>query len=587
MTSQTVGGPSPVPEVPALSTGHTAFRAARDLLLRHAQDPRRARAEFAWPRFEHFNWAVDWFDVIAAENRATALRVLTPEGDQEADFATLSARSDQVAGWLAELGVRRGDAVLLLLDNGVEVWEVLLALMKLRAVAVPVFTTLDPDEVQERLRRSRARHLVASASAAGPVGGAEVPGVRVVTGGELPGWEPYERSRMHSGGCPAPGPTPADEVMSCFFTSGSTARPKLVAHTHRSYPVGHLTGMFWAGFRPGDVHLNVSSPGWAKHPWSSFFAPWNAEATIVSVDTRHADPEFLLDALERTRATTFCAPPSIWRALVRAGLTGRDIVLREAMSVGEPLTQDIVTAVRDAWGVSVRNGYGQSEVTAMTGVLPVGTDDPRSLGRPLPGCEIVLCPVGTETPGEEGEVCLDLTAGAAGLMHGYLDDDGQRIEPAPASLRLYRTGDLARRESDGSLTFIGRIKDVFRAEDGTLVAPAALEAALLEHPAVHEVGVVTVPATPDAPAGATTPLVAKAHVVPAAGWNAGPVTAQALLRHASGGAGMAGLSVVEFADELPRTESGKIYREALRAQLRSPLVEFTAPVGSGAAGAHD
>lgn len=572
----TAGGPSSDSGVSVVPSAHEEFRAARDLLLRHTNDPRRAYAEFAWPELAFFNWAVDWFDVIAAGNRATALRVLTPDGETAVDFATLSARSDQVAGWLAGLGVRRGDGVLLLLDNGVEVWELLLALMKLRAVAVPVFTTLAPDEVAERLRRSRARHVIASASAAGAVSGAEVPGVRVVTGGELPGWEPYGRSAERPGTYPDPGPTPADEVMSCFFTSGSTARPKLVAHTHVSYPVGHLTGMYWAGFRPGDIHLNVSSPGWAKHPWSSFFAPWNAEATIVSVDTRHADPEFLLDALERTGATTFCAPPSIWRAMVRAGLAGRGVALREAMSVGEPLTQDIVTAVRDAWGVTVRNGYGQSEVTAMAGVLPGSADDPRALGRPLPGCAIVLCPVDGDTPGEEGEVCVDLRQGLAGLMHGYLDDEGRRVEPAPASLPLYRTGDLARRESDGSLTFIGRIKDVFRTDDGTLVAPAALEAALLEHPAVHEVGVVTVPASVDAPAGTATPLVAKAYVVPAAGWNAGPVTAQALLRHASGGEGLAGLSVVEFADELPRTESGKIYREALRAQLRSSLVEFTA-----------
>lgn len=575
--------PSPTASgTPDAPSPHAAFRAARDVLLRHTADLERARAEFTWPALAHFNWAVDWFDVIAAGNRATALRVLTPDGDAQVDFLTLSARSDQVAAWLAALGVGRGERVLLLLDNGVEVWELLLALMKLRAVAVPVFTTLAAAEVRERLRRSRARHVVASESVAGALEGAAVPGVRITVGGARPGWQEYGDSLRHRGPRPDVGPTPADEVMSCFFTSGSTARPKLVAHTHVSYPVGHLTGMYWAGFRPGDVHLNISSPGWAKHPWSSFFAPWNAEATIVSVDTRHADPEFVLAALERTGATTFCAPPSIWRTLVRAGLSGRRVVLREAMSVGEPLTQDIVTAVREAWGVTVRNGYGQSEVTAMTGVTAGGGDDPRSLGRPLPGCEVVLCPVDGDTPAGEGEVCLDLSPGLPSLMHGYLDDDGRRVGADPASLPLYRTGDLARREGDGSLTFIGRVKDVYRTPDGRLVAPAALEAVLLEHPAVHEVGVVSVPETAEGDA----PLVAKAYVVAATGWNAGPVTAQALLRHARGAGELAGLSVVEFADELPRTESGKIYREALRAQLRSPLVEFTAPADAAAAGGH-
>ncbi|MGW3917726.1 AMP-binding protein, partial [Streptomyces sp. NPDC005070] len=420
------------------------FRAARDLLLRHTYDHHRARDTFRRPRPRYFNWALDWFDPVARDNDRTALRVITPHGDRQVSFAHLHHRSNQVAGWLRSQGLRQGDRAALLLDNGVEVWELLLALMKLRAVAVPLFTTLAPEEVDDRLRRAGVRHVVAaSALAAAPAfqdtALNTVAGLRVCVGEPVHGWRSWREAARFTDGFTAQDPTPADELMCCFFTSGSTARPKLVGHTHESYPIGHLSGMYWAGLKPGDIHLNISSPGWAKHPWSSLFAPWNAEAQVVSVDTRHATPDLVLDALERTRATSFCAPPAIWRRLVEAGLTGRRIALREATSVGEPLTDDIVDAVRAAWGVTVRNGYGQSELTAVIGVPPGEHRHPTSLGRPLPGYRVLLCPPGTTTPASEGEICIDLSDRPAGLMHGYLDASPIPFDPGP----LYRTGDLA------------------------------------------------------------------------------------------------------------------------------------------------
>ncbi|MGW7541091.1 AMP-binding protein [Streptomyces sp. NPDC054770] len=561
------------------STAHEEFRVARDVLLRHAHDPDHAHASFRWPRPPHFNWAVDWFDAVARGNGRPALWVITPDRDRQVSFDGLARRSDQVAGWLRSRGVRRGDGVALLLDTSVAVWELLLALMKLRAVAVPLFTTLAAEEVDDRLRRAGVRHVVADAAVAGEPafqGTAlhTVPGLRVCVGGPVPGWEPWTDAERFEGGFAAEGPTPADELMCCFFTSGSTARPKLVGHTHTSYPIGHLSGMFWAGLRPGDVHLNISSPGWAKHPWSSLFAPWNAEAQVVSLDTRHASAELVLNALERTAATSFCAPPSIWRRLVAAGLSGRQIALREAMSVGEPLTDDIVDAVRAAWGVVVRNGYGQSELTAMAGVSSGQPHDPTSLGRPLPGYRIVLCPPGTTASAREGEICVDLTDRPAGLMRGYLDP---AHTPPSGPGTLYRTGDLAQWEDDGTLTFIGRVKDVFHTARGVRVAPAVLEKLLLSHPAVAEAGVVPVAAAADPES-----LEAKAYVRLANGWNAGAVTAEAVLGHVNGKHGelpeAVRLTVLEFVDDLPRTESGKIFREQLRGFVRSPLVEFTAPV---------
>jgi acetyl-CoA synthetase len=550
---------------------HRQFRAARDLLLDCAGDIAAARAKFRWPELSHFNWALDWFDEVAAGNHSVALRVLSPDRADAVTFAELSARSSAVASWLRGVGVERGEGVFIVLDNCVETWEILLALMKLRAVAIPVFTSLSTDELSRRLHRSRARHLVASEEAAGRLADSTPDGVSIVIG-QRPGWLSYHESESQPAEFTPAGPTAASELMSCFFTSGSTAPPKLVAHTHVSYPVGHLSGMYWAGLRPGDIHLNVSSPGWAKHPWSSMFAPWNAEATVVSVDTRHASPAFVRSALDETGATTFCAPPGLWRSLAQHGLGQRPAALREAMSVGEPLARHVAATVGDAWRLPLRNGYGQSEVTALAGVLPGDGGDPTALGAELPGYRIVLLAPGSITPADEGEVCLDLGAGALGLMHGYLDDDGRRIGPPPASLAYYRTGDLARRNAEGGLVFIGRIKDLFRAPGGGLVAPAAVEAALTSHPAVHEGAVVGVSRIPDG----SGPVVAKAHVVLADGWNAGPVTAEALFSHVNESFGAAqGMVLLEFVDALPRTESGKIFRDALRGWPRSVLAEYT------------
>lgn len=265
--------------------------------------------------------------------------------------------------------------------------------------------------------------------------------------------------------------------------------------------------------------------------------------------------------------TSFCAPPSVWRTLLRAGLATHGAGLREAVSVGEPLTREIVNQVRQAWGVTVRNGYGQSEVTALVGVTPDCDADPLSLGYPLPGYEIVLCPPDSDKQSAEGELCVDLANAPLGMMHGYLDEPGQ-----PATLsgqRLYRTGDLARWEKNNTLTYIGRRKDIFPGTTGIDIAPAELEHALLDHPAIHEAAVVPV-------CNQEGELVPKAYVVLAAGWNASPVTAQLVLDHARQRLAAAKeIVLLEFLDDLPRTQSNKIHRDSLRQLPRSATMEFT------------
>src|ERR1051326_8540193 len=265
-----------------MTSSTDSFRAARDLLLTHREDYEAARREFAWPALDEFNWALDWFDVIAAEHpERTALRIV---GDDAASltYGELAARSGQVANWLRGLGVRRGDRVLLMLGNVAPLWEVILAAMKLGAVIIPASTLLQPADLADRIVRGAVRHVVADAASAAKFGSVAGDFTRIVVDGAVPGGQSDSAAFLSSSLFVPEGVTRAGDPLLLYFTSGTTAQPKLVAHTQVSYPVGHLSTMYWLGLRPGDVHLNLSSPGWAQHAWAGFFSPWDAEATGVA-----------------------------------------------------------------------------------------------------------------------------------------------------------------------------------------------------------------------------------------------------------------------------------------------------------------
>jgi acetyl-CoA synthetase len=405
----------------APSSGASAFRDARDLLLRHRDDYDRAYAEFQWPKLEEFNWALDWFDGIAAGNERTALWVVAENGtEQKLSFAELSERSSCVASWLRGLGVARGDRIVVMLGNQVELWEALLAAMKLGAVVIPATTLLGPADLSDRVERGAARHVIAGAPDAPKFEG--VPGdyTRIVVGDARAGWHRYGDADGASGFEPD-GATRADDPLLLYFTSGTTAKPKLVEQTHASYPVGHLSTMYWIGLQPGDVHLNISSPGWAKHAWSNVFAPWNAEATVLVYNYARFDAAALLEQVVRCGATTFCAPPTVWRILIQADLGAWRVPLRELVGAGEPLNPEVIEQVRRAWGITIRDGYGQTETTAQIGNTPGSPVTDGSMGRPLPGYRVALRdPVGAEA--DEGEIALPLAERPLGLMAGYRDD---------------------------------------------------------------------------------------------------------------------------------------------------------------------
>jgi acetyl-CoA synthetase len=551
------------------SRGFAEFRAARDLLLRHREDWAAARAAFTWPRPEHFNWALDWFDAIAAGNDRTALWIAEEDGsERRLSFAELSARSGRLAVWLRDtLGVRPGDRVLVMLGNQAELWEVALAAMKARAVVIPATTLLGTADLADRVERGAPRFVVARSEDAAKFEG--VPGelTRVAVGDPVPGWVAYgdhERQAPPSaGGAAAPGgfvpeaPTRGDEPLMLYFTSGTTARAKLVEHTHLSYPVGHLATMYWIGLRPGDTHLNISSPGWAKHAWSSLFAPWNAEATIFVHNYTRFDAARLMREMERARVTSFCAPPTVWRMLIQADLGALGTPPRSAVAAGEPLNPEVIEHVRRVWGVTVRDGFGQTETAVQIANSPGQPVRPGSMGRPSPGYTVVLIDPVTGEQGDEGEICLDLADRPVGVMTGYRDGDHPDAPAVfPGDGRYHRTGDIGSRDADGYITYVGRADDVFKASDYK-ISPFELESALLEHPAVAEAAVVP---SPD-PVRLAVP---KAYVVLAEGWEPDARTAAALFEHSRAVlAPYKRLRVLEFA-ELPKTVSGKIRRFELR-----------------------
>jgi acetyl-CoA synthetase len=548
-----------------------AYRAARDQLLAMRTDPERARATFAFPQVGPvFNWAFDWFDVIAADNDRPALVVVDEDGTRAVrTFAQLSDHSARIAGWLRARGLGKGDAVIVMLGNEVPLWEVMLAAMKAEAVIVPATPALGPEDLADRIRRSGARAVVCGPQDTGKFEGCGSQVVRICVGA-APGWSNLEEA-TEAGPVVLehPGTAPSDPLL-YYFTSGTTNRPKLVEHNHVSYPVGHLTTMFWIGLQPGDVHCNVSSPGWAKHAWSCFFAPWAAEATVLVHNATRFDPDGLLETLARERATTLCAPPTVWRMLITTDLSGGPWTLREVVAAGEPLNPEVIVQVQRQWGRTIRDGYGQTETTASVANPPGATVVPGSMGRPLPGVPVVLVDVATGQPltgPGEGELCFDLSRAPVNLMTGYRPDIGDEERPdtdpdagtdTDPSMAggFYHSGDVATIDEHGIVTFVGRTDDVFKASDYR-VSPFEVESVLIEHEAVAEAAVVPAP-------DALRLSVPKAYVVLVPGFGPTRETALAIFRHSRQHlAPFKRIRRLEFA-ALPKTISGKIRRVELR-----------------------
>ncbi len=546
-----------------------AVRAARDFLLHHPHDYDTVVRDFAWPQLDAFNFALEWFDVVAGEHPDRSAVTIVEEATGETNswsYGELARRSDQVATWLVELGMQPGDKMIVMLNNTIELWEILMALMKVGGVAIPTSTLLNEEDLAWRIATADARFAIAPVTLADRFELVREGTVKVAVPSTWSpdevapeGWHRWGASFGASDTFEPAGPTPADSTSLLYFTSGTTARPKLVRHTQISYPVAHLSTMYWLGVRPGDVHLNISSPGWGKHAWSNFFSPFLAQATVFILNYERFSAERLLQVMDDHQVSSFCAPPTVWRMLIQADLTRLSRPPREVVGAGEALNPEVINKVRDAWGNTIRDGYGQTEMTCCIGNSPGQPVKTGAMGRPMPGYRIALLDPNTEElvegPGE-GEICLDLAYDHAGLMGGYYDAPELTAEACRGG--FYHTGDIGTRDEDGYITYVGRADDVFKASDYK-ISPFELESALMLHPSVAECAVVP---SPDEVRGA----VPKAYVTLAAGHAAGREVAASVFAHCREHLnGYQLVRVIEFTEALPKTISSKIRRVELRA----------------------
>jgi len=540
-----------------MKTGRERFLEARDFLQSRRDDYESAYRGFRWPEIEEFNWALDYFDVFAEGNHRPALWIVDEDGHEwKCSFAEMRERSNRVANFLRQRGLRRGGRILLMLDNQPELWETVLAAIKLGAVLIPSSLLLTRSDLQDRIDRGQVTLVIATPENTGKFAGLVGSFAKVVVGGKADGWISYEEAREAPGSFRADLVTKISDALFLYFTSGTTALPKMVLHTNGSYPVGHLSTMYWVGLKEGDLHLNISSPGWAKHAWSSFFAPWNAGATIFVHKYARFSASSLLATLRKYPISTLCAPPTVWRMVILETLGARPEGLRELVSAGEPLNPEVISRVEKEWGLTIRDGYGQTETTLQVGNMPGLPVKVGSMGRPAPGYRLELLDAdGHEA--DEGELAVHLEPRPLGLMVNYADDLARTRSVMSGG--YYRTGDTASRDPEGYFWFIGRADDVFKSSDYR-ISPFEIESSLLECGPVAEAAVVP---SPDPIRG----FVPKAYVTLKPDFTPDAKTAAMIFETLRAKvAPFRRVRRLEFVTDLPKTVSGKIRRVQLRVQ---------------------
>lgn len=547
--------------------GLKAFLAAREFLLTHREDYETTYRDFRWPQLDRFNWALDYFETFARDNHKPALWIVDENAPElKLSFAEMSARSNQVANFLRQHGVRRGDRLIVQLPNLVAIWEIMLAALKLGAIVIPAATLLTVADLRDRLDRGQARHVITLSGLTEKFTSLGGDYTRILVGGEQSGWIPYAQAYDQSPDFTPDADTNATDPFMLYFTSGTTALPKLVLHTHQSYPVGHLATMYWIGIRPSDIHLNISTPGWAKHAWSSFFAPWNAGATIFVHNYERFSAKRTLEVVARCGVTSMCAPPTVWRLFILENLKSFPVKLKELASAGEPLNPEVIEQVRAAWNIAIRDGFGQTENVLLLGNFPGQALKPGAVGKPSPGHRVVLLDCdGHES--DDGEISVISDPKPISLMQGYIDDPERTARCFAGG--YYRTGDVAHRDADGYFTYVGRADDVFKSSDYRL-SPFELECALIEHSCVAEAAVVP---SPDV----IRWNVPKAFITLKPGFQPSADLARELFQFIRARLGpYKRIRRIEFS-ELPKTISGKIRRVQLRGIESQPKKEARRP----------
>lgn len=518
------------------------------------------------PKF--FNFGTDVVDRWAAEapdHPAMRWSSVTG-GERTLSFGQLATRSNQVANALLTLGLRHGDQVLVDLPNLVEWWETMVALLKAGIIAIPGTTLLTEKDIAFRVKAAEIDAIITDPSGAEKVNhvAAHLSDLqfKVLVGNEaMHGWQPYEPLVDAASTAPQDHATLSDQPALIYFTSGTTGPPKMVMHTHASYGIGHqLTSRFWLGLQQDDLHWNLSDTGWAKTAYSGLFGPWIAGSTIFVRDRLGKfDPQDVLRCLTEYPITSLCAPPTVYRMLVQQDLSRfRPAALRQCMAAGEPLNINVLEEWREATGITIREGYGQTETVILCSSIPDLPVKPGSMGLPPPGIDLaVVDDHGNPLPvGQRGEIAVRVEPERPiGLFHGYC----QNPDATANAYRdqWYLTGDCAYLDEEGYFWFVARADDIITSA-AYRIGPFEVENALMQHPAVAEVAVV------GKPDPQRTEIV-KAFVVLADGFEPSDDLVRELQAHTKQAtAPYKYPREIEFLEELPKTHTGKIRRTELR-----------------------
>lgn len=515
---------------------------------------------------ECFNWVTDVFEPlnVKANPNDKALIWKYNELREDFSFAEISARSNQFLNLMRKYGIEQSDKIFIQLPLLPSNWYGYLACIKAGVVIIPAATSLETRDLEFRFKSVFPQVALADSANAEKIDEAEKLNnkkitLKILTDGEREGWVPLELILLES--IEANGAkTKSDDDLFYFFTSGTTGMPKIVVHTHYGYPIGHLTTSSWIGLQRGDLHYNISQPGWAKFSWSSFFAPWNVGATILGYHIDRFIPKEQLQTIQDLKVNTFCSPPTSLRMLIQEDLSAYNFSLRECVAAGEPLNPEIIEVWKKATGILIRDGYGQTEATALVGNLPGTKVKFGSMGKPTFLYDILIADDhGNEAQDlEEGNICLRQHANrVSGVFRTYLIDTERN--DLVFKFGLYYTGDKAYKDEDGYLWFVGRDDDVIKASDFR-VGPFEVESVLLEHPKVMEAAAVASPHQLRSNA-------VKAFVVLAIGVKASEEVAKEIFQYAEEHLSRYKIPrIIEFTKELPKTISGKIRRVELRAE---------------------
>lgn len=526
-------------------------------------------AEYTAEVPEFFNFAYDITDVYAENpDREMMYWVDDQQGERRLSYAYFRDRSTQLGKALLKLGLKKGDNVFIMMSRLPEWWESMLGMIKTGIVAMPGTTQLTAKDILYRLQSSQARAVITDADNAAKFDQVEnqYPGLlaKIVVGSNQTGWLNYEE--LVSAETPDTvrlSETRSSDPLLLYFTSGTTGYPKMVLHTHSSYPIGHqVMGRYWLDLQPDDLHWNLSDTGWAKAAWSSFFGPLNMGVSLFVHNTKgkYSAP-FTLELLSKYQVSSFCAPPTVYRLLVVEDVSKYDLSkLRSCVGAGEPLNAEVIESWHKQTGLTIRDGYGQTETCLLAGNFP--TDDmvvkPGSMGKPAPGYTVdVIDDEGNVLPAnQEGDIAVRVKPERpVGLFKEYWNNPG--ATNAAHRGDWYVTGDRAYRDAEGYLWFVGRADDVILSA-GYRIGPFEVESALVEHPAVVEAAVI---GKPDEVRGE----IVKAFVILKQGINGTPELASDLQKFVQQiTAPYKYPREIEFVTELPKTISGKIRRIELR-----------------------